>query len=64
LTASNYGWTITQERVVIDTMKEEKYYREDGRVKNGIYAMIGEKIGKTRIAVKNKVHEMKRAGRL
>lgn len=64
LVQSNYGWTSKQVQFVIDYLKEENCYREDGKVKYGRYELIGEKIGKSRVAVKNKVHVLRKAGRL
>jgi hypothetical protein len=61
---SQYGWTILQERFVINYFKEENCIDEDGRVIRGTYRLIGEMLGKTKAAVKDKVNHLRRSGRI
>jgi hypothetical protein len=61
---SKYGWTTEMERFVINYIKEENCIAENGKVKFGTYSLIGEMLGKTRAAVKDKVNHLRRAGRI
>jgi hypothetical protein len=57
LPKNDTGWTIRQEKLLAD------YINENG-VQYGAYSIIGELVGKTRRQVKDKVHRMKRDGKL
>lgn len=54
---NNRGWTTRQEQQII------KYVESNG-VKFGTYRIIGEMIGKPREAVKRKVYDLEKQGRL
>jgi len=61
---SKYGWTTEQERFVINYIQKEDRIDEKGKVKFGTYTMLGEMLGKTRAAIKDKVNHLRKAGRL
>lgn len=61
---SKRGWTTEQERFVIRYLKEEQCIRENGKVKDGTYSLIGEMLGKSREQIKDKVSHLRKAGRI
>jgi hypothetical protein len=50
--------------LLLKYLKEENCLDENGKVKFGTYALLGEMLGKTRSAVKDKVNHLRKAGRL
>lgn len=61
---SKYGWTTEQERFIKNYFATESCYTEAGRVKYGLYNMLGEMLGKSREQVKNKIQHMQKEGKL
>lgn len=61
---SKYGWTTEQERFIKNYFETERVYEPSGKVKYGLYSMLGEMLGKTREQVKNKIQHMQKEGKL